>query len=559
MPIARARERIVRMPPATVLVVFAALLIAGLWTFTFYSAAVDERRVLDNATRDAQNMVRAFEEHIVRTVQAADQAALFLKYQYERQGPHFDIADYLRTGIILGDIYTLLTIVDGEADVVLSSKPFAPLNLADREHINVHFGPQRRGLFVGKPVLGRVSGKWSIQLTRRIDRPDRTFGGAVVVSMDPDYFAGFYKDVDLGRYGTITLVGSDGVVRARRAPGENLIARDLSGQPLFERVRAAGSGQLRTDQAHDGVERIYAFRRLKDYPLHVVVGVSVDEALTAFHATQRKSLALAALSTVAIVAVTLLLVALITRLERSREQAEAASRAKSEFLANMSHELRTPLNGILGYSELLREDLAGTEQASYADAVHRSGTHLLELVNDVLDLNKIEAGHVAVARAAEDVRAIVADAVGSHQAFAQGKGLGLAVDVAADVPARVVCDRTKVLRVLNNLLHNAIKFTDAGEVRARVFVRDGSVVFAVTDTGPGVPVAMQAAVFDKFVQADGALARAHEGTGLGLALCRQLAELLGGSISLVSQPGAGATFAFSLPLLRDEHAAQVAG
>ena len=324
-------------------------------------------------------------------------------------------------------------------------------------------------------------------------------------------------------------------------------------------VPFASSQQLRSSAAHDGVERIYAFRTLRDYPLHVVVGISVDEALTAFHATQRKSIALAALSTVGIVAVTLLLMALVSRLERSRAQAEAASRAKSEFLANMSHELRTPLNGILGYSELLREDLAGTEQATYADAVHRSGTHLLELVNDVLDLNKIEAGHVAVVRAPEDVRAIVAEAVANHQAFAQGKGLTLAVDVAADVPPSIVCDRTKVLRVLNNLLHNAIKFTETGEVRARVYVGAGDVVFAVSDTGPGIPLAMQAAVFEKFVQADSSLARAHEGTGLGLALCRQLAELLGGTITLVSQPGTGTTFAFALPLLSSEHAAQVAG
>ncbi|MFO1413493.1 MAG: ATP-binding protein [Burkholderiales bacterium] len=559
MTIARARDRLVRLPPTVVLVAFAALLIAGSWAFTLYSMAVDERRALDNAMRDAQNMVRSFEEHIVRTVQAADQTALFLKYEYERQGPHFNIASYLATGVILGDIYTLLTIVDENADVVLSSQPFTRVNLADREHVRVHFAPDVQGLFIGKPVLGRVSNRWSIQFTRRIEKPDGGFGGVVVVSVDPNYFAAFYKDVDTGAQGTITLVGTDGVVRARKAAGDKLMARDLTGQPLFERIRTERSGQMRSTASNDGVERLVAFRQLKDYPLLVVVGLSVDEALSAFHATQRKTYIVTALSSVGIVGVTALLVVLVSRLERSRRQAEAASLAKSEFLANMSHELRTPLNGILGYSELLREDLAGTEQAAYADAVHRSGAHLLQLVNDVLDLNKIEAGRVAVTQAPEDVRALLADAVASHQAFAQGKGLVLASEVAPDVPATIVCDRTKVLRVLNNLLHNAIKFTDAGTVRARVCLNDGRVAFAVSDTGPGIPLDKQEAVFEKFVQADSSLARAHEGTGLGLALCRQLAQLLGGTITLASQPGAGTTFTFTLPLLREERAAPMPG
>lgn len=549
MALKSAMEHLVRMRPRAVLVAFGALLIAGLWGYTLYSAAVDERNVLEGTERDTQNIVRAFEEHTARTLQAADQAALFLKYQYERQGRAFDLAEYLRTGVILGDIVTLLTIVDERADVVLSSKPFTPTNLADREHIKVHVDGGDGGLFVGKPVLGRVSGKWSIQLTRRIDGRDGAFGGVVVVSLDPFYFSRFYKDLDMGRNGTVTLIGRDGVVRARQAPsGDRELGRDLSGQPLFHRFASERQGSLRSSAAADGVDRIYAFRALADYPLFVVVGMGVDDALAGFHAAREKSFVLAGLVTVAIVAVTILLVALVTGLERSRAQAESASRAKSAFLANMSHELRTPLNGILGYTELLREDLAGTEQGEFADAVDRSGRHLLRLVNDMLDLNRIESGNVELETTPVDLRALVAEAVGAHQSAARRKNLDLRSDVNPAAPVQVLCDRAKVLRVLNNLLHNAVKFTDHGEVRLDVFVDRAELAFAVSDTGPGIAPDTQATIFEKFVQADSALARKYEGTGLGLALCRQLARLMGGSITLDSAPGKGATFVLALPV-----------
>ena len=559
MPLRKATERIYRVPPRAMLGTFAALLVAGLWAFTIYSATVDEQRVLADTVKDSQNMVRAFEEHTARTIQSADQAAIFLKYQYERQGPHFDIAEYQKTGIILGDIFTLLTIVDHQGDVVLSSRPFAPMNLSDREHISVHFGVDTQKLFIGKPVLGRVSGKWSMQMTRRLNKSDGSFGGVVIVSVDPFYFSGFYKDVNIGSQGTVTLVGHDGVVRARQSLDDKMVGKDVSEQKLFQGIVAAKSGYLRAAPANDGIERIYAFRELKNYPLYVVMGISVDEALRGFYESRRKSYTLAGFTSVLIIAFTLILLELFTRVDRNRAHAEAASRAKSEFLANMSHELRTPLNGILGYSELLKEDLAGTEQATYADAVYRSGAHLLEVGNDVLDIGKIESGHVEVNRAPEDPRKLVADVVVGHQSFAQQKGLSLIVDVAPDVPETIYCDRTKLQRVLNNLLHNAIKFTEQGSVHATVARERGDIVFGVRDTGPGIPVDKQSVIFDKFVQVDSSTARAHEGTGLGLALCQQLVRLLGGEIGVRSKPGQGATFTFTLAAMACEASATVGG
>jgi signal transduction histidine kinase len=400
---------------------------------------------------------------------------------------------------------------------------------------------------------------WAMQMTRRVNKPDGAFGGAVIVSVDPMYFSGFYRAFKIGEQGTVSLIGLDGGVRARQALGEQTIGKDVSGQRMFADIVGAKNGHLRAKSLADGIERIYAFRTLAEYPLYVSVGIAVDEALAGFYQTRRNAYTLAAVTSITIVLFTLVLLYLISRLEHSRAQAEASSVAKSEFLANMSHELRTPLNGILGYSELLQEDLDGTEQGPYADAIHQSGTHLLELVNDVLDLGKIESGHVEVVRAPEDLRRLVHDVVAGHEAFARQKGLTLSTDIAPDVPSSCDCDRTKLLRVLNNLLHNAIKFTDRGSVHARVAIEQHDIVFSISDTGPGIPLAKQSAIFDKFVQVDASRARAHEGTGLGLALCRQLVKVQGGHIEVRSTPGNGATFSFTMPLITSEVAAAVAG
>jgi PAS domain S-box-containing protein len=232
-------------------------------------------------------------------------------------------------------------------------------------------------------------------------------------------------------------------------------------------------------------------------------------------------------------------------LRRAKESAEEATRAKSEFLANMSHELRTPLNGVLGYAQLLQRDRTlspGHKEA--LDSIARCGTHLLDLINDVLDLSKIEAGRVEIEAAPCDVRQAALDVRQIIAEPARRKGLKLEVDVAADVPAQVVLDGPHLRQVLLNLLGNAVKFTESGSVRLRISRRGASLRFEVADTGIGIEPESVDLIFHAFRQTRAGAAEG--GTGLGLTISQRLVRSMGGRLDVVSTPGRGSTFFFDL-------------
>jgi two-component system, NtrC family, sensor kinase len=241
---------------------------------------------------------------------------------------------------------------------------------------------------------------------------------------------------------------------------------------------------------------------------------------------------------------------LFREIEDKSQQLETASRHKSEFLANMSHELRTPLNAIIGFSEVLSERLFGEindKQAEYITDILGAGRHLLSLINDILDLSKIEAGRMELDLGDFDLRAAVSHCVGLVRERAQRHGIALACNVDR-CPAEVRADERKVKQVLLNLLSNALKFTPAsGRIDVKGIAKDGMAEISVTDTGAGIAPKDQSAVFEEFRQV-GAADKKVEGTGLGLAISRKFVELHGGSISLVSALDKGSTFTFTLPL-----------
>jgi signal transduction histidine kinase len=235
------------------------------------------------------------------------------------------------------------------------------------------------------------------------------------------------------------------------------------------------------------------------------------------------------------------------RLEEAKEKAEEASRLKSAFLANMSHELRTPLNGILGFAELIKSEATDADQQEYADVIVNSGSHLLNLVNEILDLSKIEAGELTFNFMELAIPTLAKDACNAHQSSAAAKGIKLTFELADNLPETMQTDATRLQQVLNNLLSNAVKFTDTGEVTMHVSAVEDDIAFAIRDTGPGIPPEFHAEVFEKFKQLETFLTRQHEGTGLGLALVKQLVEHMGGRITLDSEVGVGSTFTVYLP------------
>lgn len=236
------------------------------------------------------------------------------------------------------------------------------------------------------------------------------------------------------------------------------------------------------------------------------------------------------------------------RLEDARQRAEEANRMKSEFLASMSHELRTPLNGILGFAEILQAELSDPAQQEYARVIQDSGQHLLNLVNEILDLSKVEAGKMEFQWSEIPLRDLADEVATLHRGPAEAKGLALTLECAAELPDHLVSDPTRLRQILNNLLSNAVKFTAVGSVRLALSRSGDEILFAVTDTGPGIAPEYHDLVFEKFKQVEHFLTRSQGGTGLGLALVKQLVEHMGGRVELESVPGEGATFTVRLPL-----------
>lgn len=239
-------------------------------------------------------------------------------------------------------------------------------------------------------------------------------------------------------------------------------------------------------------------------------------------------------------------------LEIAKEQAESADQLKSAFLATMSHELRTPLNSIIGFTGIMMQGLAGPvnpEQAKQLGMVQNSANHLLALINDVLDISKIEAGQLEVSIQRYDLRKSIDKVAAIISPLAEAKGLELSVQIAPEVKT-LSSDQRRVEQVLLNLLNNAVKFTDKGSVRLKCHRAGSEMVTSITDTGIGIRPEDQKKLFKPFSQIDTGLSRSHDGTGLGLAICTKLVEKLGGAIQLESTYGAGSTFTIRLPITK---------
>ena len=249
-------------------------------------------------------------------------------------------------------------------------------------------------------------------------------------------------------------------------------------------------------------------------------------------------------------------VRLFDEIQDKSRQLEEASQHKSQFLANMSHELRTPLNAILGYTELIIDGIYGEapeKMHTVMERVQSNGKHLLGLINDVLDLSKIEAGQLVLSIQDYSIKDVVHGVYSAVEPLANSKKLAFKIEVPANLPAARGDDR-RLTQVLLNLVGNAIKFTDTGEVAIKAAASNGAYTISVRDTGPGIAEADQTKIFDEFQQADSTQTKAKGGTGLGLSIAKRIIEMHGGKLWVESSLGAGSTFSFTVPL-RVEHQA----
>ena len=551
---------------ALALVVTAALVALAL--YTKWQDAIDAQE------RQNANLARVLQEQTLRVLAPIDQATLRMRDAVAKGS--FQPSDYTRlaneTGLV-PDILTQLSVVGADGRFVASNldadgQKTGPLDLSEREHIQVHLEPTRHldartqltrhGLFVGKPVLGKVSGKWTLQLSRPIVSPSGYLHGIVVASVDPDYFETVYSDVELGPGGAVSLLGDDNTLRARVAGGEATgMGKSVTlpnGHPLADLNKPEGV-YVRVSEV-DKTERITAFRRVPGYPLNVVVSNTTEAALEEWRDMRNVTLTVALVLGAAIVVSGVGFLRGVRRLEESHAalaiseaQAQSASQAKSEFLAAVSHELRTPLTSIRGFAELMELRLQQPSFREAATLIRQAADHLNTLLTEILDLAKVEAGAMPIVLAPHPVRELVQNTADFFAISAAQKGLTLQVSVSPDTPQLLVCDGLRLKQILNNLLSNALKFTAQGGVRLEVETgAEGTrLQFHVVDSGPGIPPHLHDLIFEKFRQGSAQVSSEHGGTGLGLALSRALAELMHGELTVTSTPGEGARFTLSLP------------
>jgi len=267
-----------------VLVVVGLAALALFWGAIWFAIAHDKTRTEQAAMQNGRNLARAFEEHIIRSLRSVDQTLLYMRESYIKSPRSFDINLWQRESQLLSDFAFQVTLIDKDGFVItsnLSSDP-ARIDLSDREHFRVQKFTDKDELFISRPVLGRVSNRWSINVTRRIVDAQGKFAGVAVVSLDPEYLARFYSSIDIGKLGAISLVGMDGIIRARASRGALTTNTSLAQYPLLTAIKKENEGSLLAPSATDGIVRLFNYRGVKGYPLIVVVGLAQEEIFKQF-------------------------------------------------------------------------------------------------------------------------------------------------------------------------------------------------------------------------------------------------------------------------------------
>jgi signal transduction histidine kinase len=558
------------IPLSRFALLFAAATLVVVWGAVALLLIDKRADTLAAEARQNTNVARALQEQTLRVIATTDQATLRLREAVvSGSDPAPDLGRYANETGLAPRILVQLSLVGADGRFLGSNldpdgSKTGHVDLSEREHVRIHLNPAYAqdarklppgGLFISKPVLGKVSKRWTIQLSRKIAAPDGRVLGVVVASLDPAYFEDVFRRVDQGRQGGVTIAGQDLVIRARVVGGKGVeMGGAIGASSPLGRGLLEQEGHYTSASTIDAIERVIAYRKVSDYPLYIFASSAVDEALAPWRSYRNMLVGLSALLSLAVAAAAMIFLSSLRRLERSNEalalseaQAQSANRAKSEFLAAISHELRTPLTSIRGFAELMERRIEQPVFREQAGLIRKGAEHLNALLNEILDLAKVEAGAMALNPQPQSLRELVDHTVGFFQVAAAAKQLDLSARIDPQAPETWLCDGLRLKQILNNLLSNAIKFTPTGSVAIEVEPAGENLVVQVMDTGPGIPQELHETVFERFRQGNARVSHDHGGTGLGLALARALAERMGGSLTLQSTLGQGARFTLTLP------------
>ncbi len=597
--------------PHNAMIAAFAMALAVVAAFVGHSLWQTHERLKREAAMEADGLAQLLQQYLFATIHETDLvlAAAADEFRLQAADMHrstqaFNV--YLaRQQDRLGQVSNLRA-TDAEGKIKFGAEVDAsrPVDISDRLYYQRARG--RPDAVFAPPILARTTGQWEFPMARRLEWPDGSFAGVVRALISTDRLFDVLSSLKVGDHGSVCMFDAERNVLVRyphAGPSSTGAGLKVGSPQLMEFLRQDyPSAVYQAVSVIDGERRTFAYHRIGNYPLYVVVGLSPRDFLVPWYSEALiDALFLAAFCAGGWLSLAMLRRAwsrqesAIEELTRYRAEledivrrrtqalvdakqvAESAAQAKSAFLANISHEIRTPMNGVLGMTELLLDSDLSEQQHHFAQTIHDSGTALLSLMNEILDFSKIEAGKLQLEAIEFDLRDLVEEVAAAFAERAQRKGLEILAWTAPELPDRLIGDPTRLRQILTNFVSNAIKFTEHGGVLIEVSSTDRQdhlrplgtslalerpaalggqsspparcrLTLAVSDSGIGIDAGQRARLFAAFSQADDSTTRRFGGTGLGLVISQQLTELMGGEVGFASERGQGSRFWSTLEL-----------